>query len=241
MLTIRDLVVQFGGVRAIDSLSVTVPDVALVGVIGPNGAGKSTLLNAVTGTIRPQAGTIHLGDTELTGRSQVAIARSGIGRTWQAGRLFPSLTVAENVMIGAHRYRRRSEAAAQVAMWVDRLMLGSVQNRMVGELPLGQRRRTVLARALVGRPQVLLLDEPFAGMQRAEKAELAAVVRELAETEDSQVVLIEHDVRLVMETVQHLIVMRRGSLLADGTPESVAADAAVQEEYLGSIYQKETA
>jgi branched-chain amino acid transport system ATP-binding protein len=234
-LQIDDLTMRFGGINALQGLSLDLPDDDLIGVIGPNGAGKSTLLNVVTGTFRPTEGRIRYEGEDITGWSTRRLARRGIVRSWQAGRLFESLTVEDNVLVGAHVIRSTRRARAVVAEALERFDLGHAAKRVVTELSLPERRRVVLARLMVTRPRLMMLDEPFAGLEHEEKVDFARTVADLARTAGVRVVLIEHDVRLVVSLSTHLVVLSTGRLLASGRPEEVIADEQVKKEYLGYL------
>lgn len=234
-ITIEDMTVEFGGVRALNDLRLELPDVDLAGIIGPNGAGKSTLLNVITGAQKPTRGKILLDDRDITGWSTRRLAAAGVVRSWQAGRLFTSLNVRDNVLVGAHLIKGTHEARLMVDETLKRFDLHRAGERLVHELSLPERRRVVLARLMVTRPQWMLLDEPFAGLEKAEKIDFAVTVADLARTGGARVVLIEHDVRLIVSLASHLIVLRTGELLAEGPPDSVVADEQVKRDYLGYL------
>jgi ABC-type branched-subunit amino acid transport system ATPase component len=208
----------------------------VLGLIGPNGAGKTTLLNVLSGTVRPTGGEVRLDGRRVRGMRPDRLARAGVERTFQQLETFGSLSVLENVLVpleARNRFaptaRLRSEAGALLAG----LGLAGLLDVPVSTLPLSTQRRVEVARALAGRPRLLLLDEPLAGLSRAERDELAALVRRVADS-GVTVVLVEHDVAAVMRTSDRVVVLDHGRLLADGPPAQVQADERVRGAYLGN-------
>jgi branched-chain amino acid transport system ATP-binding protein len=235
---------SFGSLVALNEVSLTVAPGELRAVIGPNGAGKTTFFNLITGFFAPTAGTIHLDDRDISRVSAQARVRLGMARTFQITEVFPELTVHENVWISAevaagHRLSPwlGRAAAAAIRRRVDEVLalaeLAPKADRLVGELSHGDQRAAEIAMALALRPRLLLLDEPTAGMGDQETYALAALIRRLHRDSKLTIVLIEHDMRVVFHLADRITVLDRGRLLADGTPQEIAADEAVQAAYLG--------
>ena len=245
LLKVTDLSVTFGGIRAVDGVSLEVRPGEVHGLIGPNGAGKTTLIDAMTGFVRTSAGTVHLGDEDVTGRSARRLAQSGLSRSFQSLELFDDLTVLENLAVACeagrlHRYltdmirpgRVRLTPAATEA--VRQFELTDLINRKPGEIPYGRRKTVAIARAVASAPSVLLLDEPAAGLDDREAAELAALIRTLAEQWGIGVLLVEHKIDMIMTTSDRVTVLSNGSVLCSGTPLEVGNDPEVHTVYLGS-------
>jgi ABC-type branched-subunit amino acid transport system ATPase component len=238
----------FGGVRAVDDATFTVGDAEVHGLIGPNGAGKTTLLNLISGLMQPTSGRIELDGKRIDRLPPHSVARLGVARTYQNIRLFAGLSAVDNVVVGEHHRRRapfwrrlfmlpsarREERAARDAA---EALLGRVGMRERAALPAsslsyGEQRRVEIARALASEPTLVLLDEPTAGMNPNEAAAVARLVREVAR-EGRTVLLIEHNVRLVMELCHRVTVLNFGKVIARGTPAEIAQDPAVIAAYLG--------
>jgi branched-chain amino acid transport system ATP-binding protein len=245
-------VMRFGGLTALDHVSFTLGRGQVLGVIGPNGAGKSTLFNLLTGIYRPQAGAITFLGHDLTRAAPHQIVRLGIGRTFQTSRLFQDLSVLDNVVIGMHtrtsggvlgaifkhgRARRQLEQAAERAgALLQSVSPGLYEDRLrpARQLPQADRRRLEIARALAAQPKLLLLDEPSSGMDEDETAQLVADVRRIrAERPELSMIVIEHDMALVMELPERVIVLDYGRKIAEGRFDEVRRMKAVQEAYLG--------
>jgi branched-chain amino acid transport system permease protein len=236
----------FGGVVANDDVGLTLHAGEIVALIGPNGAGKSTFFNLITGVLRPDGGTFTVLGRAATGLSSRAIARLGVGRSFQHVRLLADMSVVENVAIGAHLRGRRGMLAAMVGYnrAEERALLAEALRQLervglaerawdaAGSLPLGQQRIMEIARALAGDPLVLLLDEPAAGLRHREKQELAGLIRSLR-AEGIGILLVEHDMDFVMGLADRVVVMEFGRLIAAGTPREVQRDARVLDAYLG--------
>src|SRR5262245_49808152 len=240
-LRIDGLSIAFGGVRAATGVALTAEPGRITALIGPNGAGKTTVLNLIGGFYQPDAGSIRLGDSELAGASAARVARTGIARTYQTTQLFGSLSVLDNVLIGLRRGRLGNPLAPAAGSSERRAaegLLASVGYKgplglAAAELPHVDRRLVEIARALAIRPSVLLLDEPAAGLMRADKVLLTGVLRRLADA-GLAVILVEHDMALVMGISDHLVVLDAGRPIAAGTPEAVRSEPKVRDAYLGA-------
>ncbi|BBK41421.1 ABC transporter ATP-binding protein [Allostella vacuolata] len=250
LLNVRDLSIRFGGIVALDRVSFSVPEGAIAGLIGPNGAGKTTLFNCLSRLYRPSEGTILFDGRPLLAAPRHRIAALGIGRTFQNLALFRSMSVLDNVRIGGHCRMRagflahalalpraeREEAALleQVRLLIDLLDLGPVAERPVGALPFGTQKRVELARALVTRPRLLLLDEPAGGLNHEEVDQLRTRIRDIRDRLGVTVLLVEHHMNLVMTVSDQVVALDFGRIIADGTPAEVQGDAAVVRAYLGT-------
>ncbi|MBO0772609.1 MAG: ABC transporter ATP-binding protein [Actinobacteria bacterium] len=251
MLEVSDVTVRFGGLTALDAVSLTAAPHQVTGVIGPNGAGKTTLLNVLCGFVRPQSGALRFDGTALTGLRPHRLAGLGIARTLQGVGLFSRLTVLENVMMGgtpqaragfwsalaglprSDRDERRLRDRALAAL--DRVHAADLADRLPDQLPYGLRKRVALARALIAQPRLLLLDEPAGGLPEQELPELGSLITQL--TGDAAVVVVEHRMDLVMSVCDSIAVLDFGKLIALGSPGQVQADPAVTAAYLGTEAQ----
>jgi branched-chain amino acid transport system ATP-binding protein len=251
-LRLAGIGVRFGGLVALDDVSLEVAPGRILGVIGPNGAGKTTLFNVVCGFIRPSAGSMTWRGAPLAAKPH-ALAGLGIGRTLQSVGLFAGLSVAENVMAGATHAARTGFASSLFATpqadreerrlyaaaldHLDRLGIAEYAGAMPGSLPFAVQKRVALARALIAEPALLLLDEPAAGLGADEVAELATVIRELPAQSDGgcAVMLVEHHVDLVMRVCDTVVVLDFGRVIVSGDPATVRASAAVTKAYLGTM------
>jgi branched-chain amino acid transport system ATP-binding protein len=249
VLKAEGLDLAFGGVLALQGVSITVEPNTTVGIIGPNGAGKTSLLNCLNGFYRPQRGTITLGGRNLLGKAPHRIARLGIARTFQAMELVQESTVLQNIMLGRHIHMKRGLVAGMV-YWgpalteetrhreivegvIEFLEIERLRHRAVGELSAGQQKLIGLARALAAEPSILLLDEPSAGMNREERTDVARFMMRIRHEQPTAQVLIEHDVRFVRDLCDYVYVLDFGTVIAEGRPDDVLSDKAVVAAYTG--------
>ncbi|MGH3212110.1 MAG: ABC transporter ATP-binding protein [Trebonia sp.] len=248
VLEVRDVSVRFGGLTALSAVSLTVAPGQVVGVIGPNGAGKTTLLNVLCGFIRPDEGQVLIDGRHYPSLRPHRLAGLGIARTLQGVGLFDRLSALENVMIGANcratagfwsallglprssQDERKLRQEARQAL--DLVGATEVADARPGELPFGMRKRVALARALVARPKILLLDEPASGLAENELTELGELIRELAA--DMSLVIVEHHMDLMMSVCDSLVVLDFGKVISRGSPQEIQADPAVTTAYLGA-------
>lgn len=249
LLELENCTKQFGGLKAVSEVSLGLAKDDLVGLIGPNGAGKTTVFNLVTGVYEPTIGNIRLGGTAIQGKRPNQIASQGIARTFQNIRLFPALTVEENVRLACRlrdpsnlfdavfrtgRYYRSEQSMEARARELLKLFgLDSVRDAKATSLPYGEQRRLEIARALATNPQVLLLDEPAAGMNPQEKEELRELIRRVRSEFGVAILLIEHDMKVVMELCERIYVLDYGEVIAHGSPSAVRTDPKVIAAYLG--------
>lgn len=257
LLEIRNLSMRFGGLQALDSLSITVRNGAVTAIIGPNGAGKTTLFNCITGFYAPQSGAITLdtanGTLSLGGMSDHAIVRQArVARTFQTTRLFPRMTAAENLIVAQHaslmraslfsvagllglkRYADAERAATEKArFWLDQVGLLHQANIEAGSLPYGSQRRLEIARAMCLDPVLLCLDEPAAGLNPRESAELVTLLTHIRDRFNTAQLLIEHDMSVVMGLSDYVFVLEYGRKIAEGTPQDIRHNPAVIRAYLG--------
>ncbi|WP_368900149.1 high-affinity branched-chain amino acid ABC transporter ATP-binding protein LivG [Mixta calida] len=249
LLAVEGLMMRFGGLLAVNNVSLELRPQEIVSLIGPNGAGKTTVFNCLTGFYKPTGGSIKLRDHQLAGMAGQQIARMGIVRTFQHVRLFREMTVIENLLVAQHQHlksglfsgllktpafrRSEGEALDYAAGWLRRVGLLEMANRQAGNLAYGQQRRLEIARCMVTRPEILMLDEPAAGLNPKETHELDALIAELRSEHKVSVLLIEHDMKLVMGISDRIYVVNQGTPLANGTPEEVRNNPDVIRAYLG--------
>ena len=249
VLSAEHLSIQFGGLRAVDDVNLTVHKGELYGLIGPNGAGKTTFFNLITGVYKPTAGRFFLCGEELTGMSTIEVNKKGIARTFQNIRLFGNLTVAENVMVGLSnqincsmaesilrlpRHKRSEKEFKEKAMELLKVFkLDEYSDYLAQNLPYGKQRRLEIARALATNPKLLLLDEPAAGMNPNETQELMDDILFIRDHFDMTILLIEHDMRLVGGICENLTVLNFGTELAQGKTSDVLNDPDVIKAYIG--------
>ena len=249
ILDAKELTQKFGGLTAVDNVSLHVGVDELVALIGPNGAGKTTLFNMLTGVNAPTEGDVYLAGEKITGKKAYAVAQMGISRTFQNIRLFSDMTVLENVLTAlTNHYKEnfvssvlrlpsyyKTEAAMkeEAMKLLNDFGLASVAENRAGNLPYGAQRRVEIVRALATRPKVIFLDEPAAGMNPEETADLTSLIKKIQSEYHTAVLLIEHDMSLVMNIAERIYVLDHGHLLAEGTPKEIQDNPEVIKAYLG--------
>ncbi|ANI13819.1 high-affinity branched-chain amino acid ABC transporter ATP-binding protein LivG [Pseudomonas citronellolis] len=249
ILEVSGLTMRFGGLLAVNGVALKVEEKQVVSMIGPNGAGKTTVFNCLTGFYQPTGGQILLRGEPIQGLPGHKIAHRGVVRTFQNVRLFKEMTAVENLLVAQHRHintnffagllktpgfrRAEAEALDYAAHWLEVVNLKEVANRPAGTLAYGQQRRLEIARCMMTRPQILMLDEPAAGLNPRETEDLKALIAMLRAEHGVTVLLIEHDMKLVMSISDHIYVINQGTPLADGTPEQIRDNPDVIKAYLG--------
>ena len=249
ILRVEHLMMHFGGIKALNDVNLEVERGSITALIGPNGAGKTTVFNCLTGFYKPTGGTIMLRDQHLEGLPGQEIARMGVVRTFQHVRLFREMTVIENLLVAQHQQlktglfsgllktpafrRAQDEALDRAATWLDRIGLLQHANRQASNLAYGDQRRLEIVRCMVTQPEILMLDEPAAGLNPKETKELDELIAELRDHHDTTILLIEHDMKLVMGISDRIYVVNQGTPLANGTPEEIRNNPDVIRAYLG--------
>ncbi len=238
VLAVNGLGIRFGGVQALQNVTFQLEPGKIIGVMGPNGAGKTTLFNLITGVYKPSSGSIRLGDTELRGLPPSRICHAGIARSFQSGRPFGNLTALENVLVGLHYgggsgRLSATDASRQAHEILNMVGLTRQSDRPVSSLNLMERKIVELARALGTRPKILLLDEILAGLSPLDLAPAIAIIVRIRDELGITVVWIEHIMKVLMETCEHVLVLHHGEKLAEGSPAQVVADPTVSQAYFG--------
>jgi branched-chain amino acid transport system ATP-binding protein len=249
LLETKEVVKRFGGLTAVNKMNFTLEKGQIASIIGPNGAGKTTFFNTLTGIYKPEEGTIEFNGHSLVGLRPDQVAERGIARTFQNIRLFGSMTVIENILVGMHTqlkqrgtdilfrtkafYEEEAEAEAKARELMDYVGLKNVGNELARNLPYGGQRRIEIARALAANPTLILLDEPTAGMNPNETEEAIKLFRRIRDEKGVTVLLIEHDMRVVMNISERISVMDYGEKIAEGTPAQIRSNQRVIEAYLG--------
>lgn len=249
ILQVSGLCMRFGGLLAVNGVGLTVNEKQVVSMIGPNGAGKTTVFNCLTGFYKPTAGSILLDGEAIEGLAGHQIARKGVVRTFQNVRLFKEMTAVENLLVAQHRHlnthflaglfktpafrKSEREAMEYAGHWLEQVNLKEFANRPAGTLAYGQQRRLEIARCMMTRPRILMLDEPAAGLNPRETEDLKALIGVLRNEHNATVLLIEHDMKLVMSISDHIVVINQGCPLADGTPAQIRDNPEVIKAYLG--------
>ena len=249
VLDVRNLGIDFGGLTAVDGFNITIGPTEISGLIGPNGAGKTTIFNLLTGVYQPTRGSVLINGIDIKGMPIHKVNKLGIARTFQNIRLFSDMSALDNVKVGMHNnikcsflssllhlpsyYKAEKESTAKAMELLEFMGLADVAHVKAGSLPYGVQRRLEIVRALATNPSIILLDEPAAGMNPSETAELMHQIRRIRDTFHIAIFLIEHDMNLVMNVCEAIAVVNYGRIIAKGTPEEIRSNPAVIEAYLG--------
>ena len=249
LLDVKDLSMRFGGLLAVDNVSLQLSEKQILAIIGPNWAGKTTVFNCISGFYSPSGGQVQLQGESIAGLGSHTVARKGVVRTFQNVRLFKKMTALENLLVAQHQknrvsvlaglfntasFRRQEAQAIERSLhWLDYMGLREFANREAGNLAYGHQRRLEIARCMITEPKVLMLDEPAAGLNPQEKNDLQALIRQLRDQYGVAILLIEHDMGLVMGVSENITVMEYGKPIAHGTPEEVRNNERVIKAYLG--------
>ena len=249
VLDVRNLGIDFGGLTAVDSFNMTIGPTEISGLIGPNGAGKTTIFNLLTSVYQPTRGSVLVNGIDIKGMPIHKVNKLGIARTFQNIRLFNDMTALDNVKVGMHNeikcsffssllrlpgyFKAEKKANAKAMELLEFMGLADIADQKAGSLPYGVQRRLEIVRALASNPSIILLDEPAAGMNPSETAELMHQIRRIRDTFHIAIFLIEHDMNLVMNVCEAIAVVNYGRIIAKGTPEEIRANPAVIEAYLG--------
>ena len=249
VLDVRNLGIDFGGLTAVDEFNMTIGPTEISGLIGPNGAGKTTIFNLLTSVYQPTRGSILVKGIDTKGMDTAKVNKLGVARTFQNIRLFGDMTALDNVKVGMHNeikcsfldsllrlpgyYKAEKKANAKAMELLEFMGLADIADQKAGSLPYGVQRRLEIARALASNPAIILLDEPAAGMNPSETTELMHQIRRIRDHFQIDIFLIEHDMNLVMNVCEGIVVVNYGKIIAKGTPEEIKNDPAVIEAYLG--------
>lgn len=247
----RDLSISFGGHTAVDSVSISVQENHFKSIIGPNGAGKTTFFNLLSGQLSPTTGQIFFKEKEITKLSPTERTRLGIGRSFQITNVFPNLTVLENVRLAVQsqagtrlqmffHYRKYKEYEAKAKEWLELVLLQNKKDILAKNLAHGEKRKLEIAMLLALNTEVLLLDEPTAGMSVEEVPAILEVIKKIKDGRDRTIILIEHKMDMILDLSDSVMVLFNGKLLADGTPQEIMKNETVQSAYLGGLYDDST-
>jgi branched-chain amino acid transport system ATP-binding protein len=238
LLQLEDIIKNFGGLHVLSEVSFSMNEGEIVGLIGPNGAGKTTLFNVITGIYRPEEGSIRFRGKDLVGLKPHRICRRGIARTFQLVRIFPSMTVLENVMVGSiyGNKRAKTQGRKEALECLEILNLLHIKDAVTAHITYSDRRLVEIARAIAAKPGLALLDEPLAGLNPTETRKVMDLIREIRETHGISILWIEHKIDAVFDVCDRIVVLDYGRKLAEGGPDQIAANEKVVEAYLGESF-----